>query len=144
MRGKVSIWKTGSHDQKFILKPKEKFVITKLDGSVKESADTDFKTVATPTAIAIQPFSVSEKDGSALETEWLLNRITIQDERLLDIALKLERMYGVEIKITNKAIASQRYSATFENEQLENILKALQTVNYFQIKTTGKNQLQLF
>lgn len=144
VRGKVSIWKTGSNDQKFILKPKEKFVITKLDGSVKESADTDLKTVATPTAIAIQPFSVSEKDGSALETEWLLNRITIQDERLLDIALKLERMYGVEIKITNKAIASQRYSATFENEQLENILKALQTVNYFQIKTTGKNQLQLF
>ncbi|MNF10981.1 hypothetical protein D3C80_2120810 [compost metagenome] len=53
-------------------------------------------------------------------------------------------MYGVQIKISNQAIATQRYSATFENEQLENILKALQTVNYFQIKKMGKNQLQLF
>ena len=144
VRGKVSIWKTGTNDQKFILKPREKFVITKLDRPEKASPSPSLKTITAPTGIAIQPFTVSEKDGSALETEWLLNRITIQDERLLDIALKLERMYGVEIKITNKAIASQRYSATFENEQLESILKALQTVNYFQIKKTGKNQLQLF
>jgi len=144
VRGKVSIWKTGANDQKFILKPKEKFVITKVNESEEKFPPTTAKTVSTPIVIAIQPFSVSEKDGSALETEWLLNRMTIQDERLLDIALKLERMYGVEIKITNKSIASQRYSATFENEQLENILKALQTVNYFQIKKTGKNQLQLF
>ncbi len=144
VRGKVSIWKTGTNDQKFILKPREKFVITKLDRPEKASPSPGLKTITAPADIAIQPFAVSEKDGSALETEWLLNRITIQDERLLDIALKLERMYGVEIKITNKAIASQRYSATFENEQLESILKALQTVNYFQIKKTGKNQLQLF
>ncbi len=144
VRGKVSIWKTGTNDQKFILKPREKFVITKLDRPEKASPSPSLKTITAPAGIAIQPFVVSEKDGSALETEWLLNRITIQDERLLDIALKLERMYGVEIKITNKAIASQRYSATFENEQLESILKALQTVNYFQIKKTGKNQLQLF
>ncbi|WP_312185819.1 FecR domain-containing protein [Sphingobacterium sp.] len=144
VRGKVSIWKTGTNDQKFILKPREKFVITKLDRPEKASPSPSLKTITAPAGIAIQPFTVSEKDGSALETEWLLNRITIQDERLLDIALKLERMYGVEIKITNKAIASQRYSATFENEQLESILKALQTVNYFQIKKTGKNQLQLF
>lgn len=144
VRGKVSIWKTGTNDQKFILKPREKFVITKLDRPEKASPSPSLKTITAPAGIAIQPFTVSEKDGSALETEWLLNRITIQDERLLDIALKLERMYGVEIKITNKAVASQRYSATFENEQLESILKALQTVNYFQIKKTGKNQLQLF
>lgn len=144
VRGKVSIWKTGTNDQKFILKPREKFVITKLDRPEKASPSPSLKTITAPAGIAIQPFVVSEKDGSALETEWLLNRITIQDERLLDIALKLERMYGVEIKITNKAVASQRYSATFENEQLESILKALQTVNYFQIKKTGKNQLQLF
>ncbi|GAA0885073.1 MULTISPECIES: FecR family protein [Sphingobacterium] len=143
VRGKVSIWKKGPDNQKFILKPKEKFVIRKVYGVEKEFPSTTTKTASAPMAIAIQPFSISESDGSALETEWLLNRITIQDDRLLDIALKLERMYGVEIKITNKAVANQRYSATFENEQLENILKALQTVNYFQIKKTGKNQIQL-
>jgi hypothetical protein len=48
------------------------------------------------------------------------------------------------LKITNKAIASQRYSATFENEQLESILKALQTVNYFQIKKRGKINYNYF
>jgi ferric-dicitrate binding protein FerR (iron transport regulator) len=144
VRGKVSIWKKGIDDQKFILKPKEKFVIRKVHEVEKEFPSKMTQTASPPMTIAIQPFSISEKDGSALETEWLLNRITIQDDRLLDIALKLERMYGVEIKITNKAVANLRYSATFENEQLENILKALQTVNYFQIKKTGKNQLQLF
>jgi Fe2+-dicitrate sensor, membrane component len=98
VRGKVSIWKTGANDQKFILKPKEKFVITKAQESEEKSLRAAAKTVSTPMTIAIHPFAISEKDGSALETEWLLNRMTIQDERLLDIAVKLERMYGVEIK----------------------------------------------
>ncbi|WP_294186822.1 FecR family protein [uncultured Sphingobacterium sp.] len=144
VRGKVSIWKTGSNAQKFILKPKQKFVITKTAESKEASPSSVHQSAASSMSVAIQPFVIAENDGSALETEWLLNRMTIQEERLLDIALKLERMYGVEIKITNQAIASKRYSAVFENEQLENILKALQTVNYFQIKKTGKNQFELF
>lgn len=144
VRGKVSIWKAGANAQKFILKPKEKFVIGKANSTEMEKLTTSGNAVPTPMTVAIQPFSISEKDGSARETEWLLNRITIQDERMADIVVKLERMYGVQIKISNQAVATQRYSATFENEQLENILRALQTVNYFEIRKTGKNQLQLF
>lgn len=144
IRGKVSIWKTGHTDKKFILNPNEKFVLS--NAAIHNHAQsTKPKVVSLQYAtVAVQPLVVSNQDGTALETEWMLKRMTIRDERLADIVLKLERMYGVEIQILNSKIASQRFSATFENEDLDNILKALQTVNYFQIKKTGKNKIQLF
>lgn len=149
IRGKVSIWKTGHTDKKFILNPNEKFV---LSNAAIHNADihnhvqsTKPKVVSLQYAtVAVQPLVLSNQDGTSLETEWMLKRMTIRDERLADIVLKLERMYGVEIQILSSKIAIQRFSATFENEDLDNILKALQTVNYFQIKKTGKNQIQLF
>lgn len=143
IRGKVSIWKTGHTDKKFILHPNEKFVISN-PAIHNHVPSTNSKVVSLQNAtVAIQPF-LSNQDGTALETEWMLKRMTIRDERLADIVLKLERMYGVEIQILSSKIATQRFSATFENEDLDNILKALQTVYYFQIKKTGKNQIQLF
>ncbi|MDM1295809.1 FecR domain-containing protein [Sphingobacterium sp. N143] len=144
VRGKVSIWKTGAVDQKFILRPKEKFVISSKTNPETPAAAEASRALAAQATVAIKPFLISDQDGSALETEWLLKRITIQEETLASIALKLERMYGVKIQISSRALATQRYSATFENEELDNILKALQTVHHFQIKKTGKDQLQLF
>ncbi|MCW2259715.1 MULTISPECIES: FecR family protein [Sphingobacterium] len=144
IRGKVSIWKTGHTNNKFILNPNEKFVLS--NANIHNNAQsTNPKVVSLQNAtVAVQPLVVSNQDGTALETEWMLKRMTIRDERLADIVIKLERMYGVEIQILSSKIATQRFSATFENEDLDNILKALQTVNYFQIKKTGKTQIQLF
>ncbi|NJI72211.1 DUF4974 domain-containing protein [Sphingobacterium kitahiroshimense] len=144
IRGKVSIWKTGHTDKKFILNPNEKFVLS--NAVIHNNAQsTNPKVVSLQNAtVSVQPLVVSNQDGTALETEWMLKRMTIRDERLADIVIKLERMYGVEIQILSSKIATKRFSATFENEDLDNILKALQTVNYFQIKKTGNNQIQLF
>jgi len=144
IRGKVSIWKTGHTDKKFILNPNEKFVLS--NAVINNNAQsTNPKVVSLQnTTVTVQPLVVSDQDGTALETEWMLKRMTIRDERLADIVIKLERMYGVEIQILSSNIATKRFSATFENEDLDNILKALQTVNFFQIKKTGKNQIQLF
>jgi ferric-dicitrate binding protein FerR (iron transport regulator) len=144
IRGKVSIWKTGHTDKKFILNPNEKFVLS--NAAIHNNAQsTNPKVVSLQNAtVEVQPLVVSNQDGTALETEWMLKRMTIRDERLADIVIKLERMYGVEIQILSSKIATQRFSATFENEDLDNILKALQTVNYFQIKKTSKTQIQLF
>lgn len=144
IRGKVSIWKTGHTNNKFILNPNEKFVISNAAIKNNTQAPTA-KAVSIQNATArVQPLAISNQDGTTLETEWMLKRMTIRDETLADIVIKLERMYGVEIQILSSKIANQRFSATFENEDLDNILKALQTVNYFQIKKTGKTQIQLF
>lgn len=144
IRGKVSIWKTGHTNNKFILNPNEKFIIS--NAAIKNNTQVPTaKAVSIQNATArVQPLAISNQDGTTLETEWMLKRMTIRDETLADIVIKLERMYGVEIQILSSKIANQRFSATFENEDLDNILKALQTVNYFQIKKTGKTQIQLF
>ncbi|WP_437917888.1 FecR family protein [Sphingobacterium sp. LRF_L2] len=141
IHGKVEIWKVGNQSNKFILRPKEKFVLAEKKKDINISDKTT--SVNNHPEPKIESFKISERDGSAQETEWMLKRITIQDEPMSQIALRLERMYGINIHITNTQVSLQMYSATFDNENLDNILKALQTVNPFIVKKQPNGDIEI-
>lgn len=144
IHGKVEIWKAGKQAEKFVLKPKEKFV---LQESQSPPQNIDRKSALARTenmSVKIQPFTVSEENGSSVETEWMSNRITIKDESLAQIAQRLERMYGVKIDISDKSVADQVYSATFDNERIEDVLKGLQTVAPFRYSMRGNNNIEVY
>ena len=142
IRGKISISKSGNENQKYLLIPKQKFIVSKKSANGQKSG-TPIENEVNKNEVAIQNFEVSKRDGSALETEWLLNRITIKEEPLSDIAIKLERIYGVKLKIINPNVSKQKYSATFENENLNNILNALQIVEPFKYKTINDQLIEI-
>ncbi|WDF67562.1 FecR domain-containing protein [Sphingobacterium oryzagri] len=149
VHGRVEIWEAGKTTEKFILKPQEKFVLA--ESTLAESANTSAArrentplTKTRPAAVSVQPFTISEADGNAVETEWMFKRITIKDETLTQIALRLERMYGVKISINDKAVADQIYSATFDNERIEDVLKGLQTVAPFRYKKDAKANIEIY
>lgn len=132
IRGQVEVWKTGQEKEKFILKPKEKFVLENAPvEEMKSIREKNKLHTINHAATNIRPIAISEKDGLATETEWMVKRVTIIDESLAQIARRLERIHGVKITIKNQAIANQVYSATFDNEPVDDILQGLQAVAAF-------------
>ncbi|GHE28689.1 FecR family protein [Sphingobacterium griseoflavum] len=144
VRGRVEIWKTGITDNKFVLAPRQKFVTTEPP-QANDQHNVKSSEIASPkTSSNIQTFVISEKDGHAVETEWMLKRITIQNEPLAQIVRRLERMYGIQITIRDKRIANQLYSATFDNERIDNVLKGLQAVSPFQYRTVAAGHIEIY
>ena len=60
------------------------------------------------------------------ETAWRDGKIVFDDMSIGEIARKLERRYGVTIRIENKNIENLRYRGVFRKESLEQALKAIQ------------------
>lgn len=143
IQGKVAVWKTGEETSKVILQPKEKFVLAERAAAFPGDQNIS-KNAPKQVDVMVQSIQLSTADGKPLETEWLLKRITIKEESLQQIAQRLERMYGVKITISNPAIAKQLYSATFDHEQLDTILRALQVVAPFRYKKDDRGAIQIY
>ncbi|WP_134088624.1 FecR family protein [Olivibacter sp. XZL3] len=142
IEGKVAVWKTGQAADRFLLKPKEKFVVTeKLPVNNNQMAS---KHPVKQLNATVEPVTISKGDGTTLETEWLLKRMTIEEESLSQIAQRLERMYGIKIVISNPEVAKQHYSATFENEHLDNVIGALQVVKPFRYKKDDQGNIEIY
>lgn len=78
------------------------------------------------------------------EIEWIHRRLTIRDEPLSEVVVELERWYNVEFRIENPEVAQQRYSAKFENENLDTLLKALQLVMPFNYRKEADGTIIIY
>jgi ferric-dicitrate binding protein FerR (iron transport regulator) len=61
-----------------------------------------------------------------VETAWVDDYLIFENQSLYEIKNVLERRFGVSIIIKDEALHNYRYTATFENEKIEDILKSLQ------------------
>lgn len=57
---------------------------------------------------------------------WREGKLEFNDETLENIAIKLERRYGVEIEMDGKEVRNVRYSGVLKNISIEQALKAIQ------------------
>ena len=87
---------------------------------------------------------VSKVDTS-LYTSWKMGIISFKNETLEDIALKIERVYNVEIIISNKKLANELYKGTIlRNKPIDQVLEVLGLAASFEyriIEKTGQPTL---
>jgi transmembrane sensor len=72
-------------------------------------------------------------DGDIKEIAWKDNKLIFEDELLSDIAVLLERWYGVQIEFMDETIRNYRFTGTFNKEDINtvlNFLKESRTFNY--------------
>jgi len=124
LKGKVEVTVNADPARKYILKPNDKFVTKRF---ANNAALTDVSLKATVV-------STSELNAGLKETAWLRNRLELNNERLEDIAHRLEKWYGIEIGFDDDEPKSYRYSGTFESETVIRALEALQLSFPFKIK----------
>ncbi|HEY0612501.1 MAG TPA: FecR family protein, partial [Chitinophaga sp.] len=123
LRGSVEIRLHSSPEKKIILKQAEKLIVR--DDSISLA-----KPIPVMTLTQVRYLSQG-RDSAAMETLWLKNKLVFDEEPLEQVALKLERWYGVKVTIEDDQLKNIAYSGVFEDEELTEVLYALQLTGNF-------------
>lgn len=136
LQGVVAVSFNDSKHKRILLKPSEKLTIRQdttlsLSGSQKKAARA---TVELGNVSFYEP-----KDTIALETLWLENKLAFKNERFEDIALELERKFDITIEFNSERAKAIKFDAVFEDEAIDQVLKALQLAGPFNYTRSNKH-----
>ncbi|MEN8156191.1 MAG: FecR domain-containing protein [Bacteroidota bacterium] len=70
-------------------------------------------------------YLVSKGIDPLKSTLWKEGTLSVNSETLGEMAIKLERKYGVKIHFENEALKELTFTGTFENETIEQVLEAI-------------------
>jgi len=136
MKGSVELTVNGRTQQKFILKPSEKFAMFKknqIQGSEKSSS-----------VLTIENISPVKFGGYEYveEISWTENKFVFQNESFEELLPRLERWYNVEIVLQDPKIKSYRFTGIFIDENITQALEAMQLIKPFNYKLK-KNEVKI-
>jgi|JI10StandDraft_1071094.scaffolds.fasta_scaffold465307_2 transmembrane sensor len=143
VHGMIEVTKTNQPNaSKVILKKHEKLIFDKnseepLAKTPAEKEYTSLRKVSKP-AITITQLSKNLPDTAFLETSWVYNRLSFEEEAFENLALKMERWFNVKIIIKNEKIKSYKLTGSFENETIDEALRELQYLVSFTYKKNGR------
>lgn len=124
---------------KIILSPHEKLVFNKLVGKVLESADQlQPVKLKEPQYLVSKIIAPENSDSAIIETAWVHNRLLFDGDTFKELAAKMERWFDVQIKFQNAEVANYRLRGAFEDETIEEALKALQQIAHFKFTVKDK------
>jgi len=137
IRGIITMDAVNGNGGTITLKPSQKVTFYKTI-PVKDVKKAS-KPAATHPEITINHYTLI-KDSTIVETAWTQNRIEIYDLNFDEIKDVLEKWFNVEIRFTNAEVEKYRFTATFSQESIEQVMSALQKVENFKYEIKG-NQI---
>jgi ferric-dicitrate binding protein FerR (iron transport regulator) len=123
-----------------VLHPNEKLIVEKIAANKAEKLP-DNNTAITTTAkkeYSITPLNTTIKEEERIETAWIYNRLEFRGDSFEELAGKLERWYNVKIIFKDEGVKQLSFNGSFENETVEQALKALKTATPFNFTIEGK------
>ncbi len=126
IRGSIEVT-IKNRTEKIMMKPNDKLVVsndeTELNGlnsntKKKISANSDV-------FVAMRHLTLSNDESTIVETAWVDNKLVFDKETFEEVALKMEKWYGVSIRITDDQLKLQQLTGTFEKETVSEALRAL-------------------
>lgn len=108
--------------EKVFLEPNQKAIYLKR--KPKEISNEISKVVSEP--VLPKKFMISKPVSVESAISWREGRLEFFEETLENIAIKLERRYGVVIQMEDKEIRKIRYSGVLKKVSIEQALKAIQ------------------
>lgn len=81
-------------------------------------------------------YAIDEADFSSI-LAWKDKRLIFNNERFEDIAKKLERFYSINLQFNDTALTSQRFTAEFDSESIEEVFESFQIVMPFKLNKNG-------
>lgn len=138
VKGKVEITLHGDSAGKLILNPNEKMVLSYPE----RTPNVDDRSSLPRVSSVVKPLTISGDGNSVIETGWIQDRLEIDDETFEDLKNTLERQYGVDISFKDEKVKKYRFTATFEKESIDEVLKALQ-LSYGFNYTKNNNQISI-
>jgi ferric-dicitrate binding protein FerR (iron transport regulator) len=144
IRGKVEVTVKNRYNEKIYLQPNEKLVVANNNTTVNRTFanqpdHSDHKTdVSSKPIYSVQHLTYYPVDSAIVETSWVDNRLIFQEnETFREVALKMERWYGVKINFGDDEVARIRAFGSFTNETIDQALDALHESCGFKYKISG-------
>lgn len=76
-------------------------------------------------------------DSMVTETAWCNNFLVFDNDNFEDIALKMERWYGIKVHLSDNKLKNFHFTGTFKNETFPEVLEALKVTTSFHCRITG-------
>jgi transmembrane sensor len=135
VHGSVAISRTSRPDEiLYTLKPREKLTVRKYAVAENNNAETP----AEQQQLLVEKIDTVHQIAELPETAWVYNRLVFRAENFETLAARMERWFNVEIIFSDEAVKRQTVSGSFENENIEQALKALQDVAPFRYAINNK------
>jgi len=148
IHGSIEVTLKSRQSEKIILKPNEKLILSDENynpsSTNKKTLTATNSTVQEPEAlVSITPVTHDHIDNEVIETAWVYNRLVFNKETFEQLALRMERWYGVSIVFKDERLRNNRITGTFENETVQQALQALQYTTKFNYRI-NKNEITIF
>ena len=125
------------HKTKVILKPHEKMVFVKTEEIQTKQQNAPIKKRDENTPILITRLPANISDTALAETAWVYNKLICEGDTFRELAVKMERWFNVKIHFLNDKVASSRPRVIFQDEPIEEALRALQVIVPFSYSING-------
>jgi transmembrane sensor len=112
----------------YTLKPKEKLTFFKTQEQQTNTSTKLSKPTIEENASTEKPLDnieIKENINTIFSTSWKDPRWVIDGEQLDNLAISLERRFGVKINVLSPELSAYKFTGTIENETLEQVLKYL-------------------
>src|SRR5690606_5448913 len=134
VKGIIVMKEKGNNGNSITLKPNQKVTLYKDKSTPTGQSSRKAKDPIRVQEIAIDEYTTND---SIIEMAWMQNRLEIQDQNFSEVKDVLERWYNVQIKFTSRDIEKYRFTATFNNESINEVLNALQKAEHFKYEIDG-------
>jgi len=135
IKGSVEITINDRPNDKYILSPNEKLVIS-TNGMAQKSPALNVVNMGKAVSenadiVALKKVDYSAIEKLVLETAWVQNKLVFRSEKFSDLAIRMERWFDVEIKFRNSGKAALEFTGIFTSETIQQALNAMQVVHAF-------------
>jgi transmembrane sensor len=130
VRGSIEVTFKNRPSEKVILRPTEKLIVADDELSLS-TAKTKPRAQTSEPVVAISHLNYTRQDSTIMETAWVQNKLIFREELFKDLALRLERWYNVSIHFDDSDIQNLKFTGIFENETIQQALRALQLSGKF-------------
>jgi transmembrane sensor len=128
IRGSIEVALKDKTQEKIILKPNEKLIVANTGDSIQQRhsvAHPGNPSATEESHVTIRKPTYERNTGAIVETSWVNDKLIFQDEKFGDLALKMERWYGVSIHFADPGIEDMRLTGTFTDETITEALDDL-------------------
>ena len=134
VKGSIEVALQNEQSGKIILKPNQKIIVGEdsITGGPAKAVSAKLQ----EPIVSVRQMTIDEKDGTAVETAWVENKLAFVEEPFAEVALKMERWYGVNISFSNPKLVKVPLTGTFANESIKEALHALSVATPFSYRFT--------
>lgn len=110
LRGAIQVTDRLDNKHQVFLKPNEKLIFS---NTLSSKDQNNFKVMSLAANVLLK------------DTKWTADTLVFHKEKLKDLILRMEKKYDLKITIESEQLREKRFSGTFTNETIQQVLEAL-------------------